>query len=321
MSGVEPGGASPSVQAAVFRTLIILAALASLLLVPLPNGYRALWVGALGDTVHVPMFAVLTYLLVRFCWPNRMIEIVAIACLLAAGAEIVQPLFGRSASWRDLAYGVVGIAMAVVVLQRRWSLPLRAAALAALAVWPVAHVGPVLIDAYRGWRNFPVLADFNGPFCDRRWLLQRAQLRPTKGSAIVDFAAAPDSGAGMILLPIVRDWTAYERLVIDFSFEGEPLFLLISVRDGKKLPPEMPRFDLWRHYQPGQHHVEIDLADLERGGDFPPIELDRVQSLHLEAYDDQPRTVRIGAIRLEGRKGEKGQESGDRSQGAVASGQ
>jgi hypothetical protein len=231
--------------------------------------------------------------------------VVATAFFLAAGAEVVQPLFGRSASWRDLAYGVVGLAMAVVALRLHWSLPLRAGLVSALAMWPLAHVAPVLVDAYRGWSSFPVLADFDGPFCDRRWLCKPrtgVHIHPVAGSAIVDFAADPESGAGMVLLPIVRDWSGYERLVIDFSFEGEPLFLLISVRDGKKLPPEKPRFDLWRHYQPGTHHVEIDLNDLARGGDFPPIELDRVQSLHLQVYDDQPRTVRLGPIRLEGHK-------------------
>ncbi len=283
----------------------MLAVLACLLLVPLPNGYRALWFGAASDTIHVPLFAVLTFLLVRFCWPGRMWTVVAVAFLLAAGAEVVQPLFGRSASWRDLAYGVVGIAMAIVALQRHWSLALRAGLIMALAMWPLAHAAPVLLDAYRGWRSFPVLADFDGPFCDRRWLRRPrngVHIQPVRGSALVEFAAEPDSGAGMILLPIVRDWTRYERLVIDLAFEGEPLFLLISVRDGKKLPPEKPRFDLWRHYPPGKHHIEIDLADLARGGDFPPIELDRVQSLHLQVYDDQPRTVLLGPIRLEGHK-------------------
>ncbi len=306
----EANGASVAAQnhpapgriAAVLRTLFVLAALACLLLVPLPNGYRAIWFGDLSDMVHVPLFAIITFLLVRFCWPNWRLTVVVIAFLLAAGAEVVQPLFGRSASWRDLAYDTVGIAIAMVTLQRQWPLPWRSALVAALLMWPLAHVGPVLLDGYRAWRSFPVLADFDGPFCDRRWLRKRVRLQPAGGVAVVEFEAAPEQGAGMILLPVVRNWTGYQRLVIDFSFEGEPLLFLISVRDGKKLPPEVPRFDLWRHYQPGKHHVEIDLEELARGGNFPPIELDRVQSLHLEAFDDQPRIMRVGPIRLEGHK-------------------
>jgi hypothetical protein len=192
--------------------------------------------------------------------------------------------------------------MAIVLLQGTWKLVWKVSLLTVLALWPLSHVGPVLLDAYRAWQDFPVLADFDGLFCDRRWLLKHVSLQAKNGTALVDFAAAPDSGAGIILLPVVRDWTQYQRLVIDFSFEGEPLLFLISVRDGKKLPPELPRFDLWRRNMPGKHHIEIDLSDLARGGSFPPIELDRVQSLHLEAYDDQPRTMRLGTIRLEGRK-------------------
>jgi hypothetical protein len=105
----------------------------------------------------------------------------------------------------------------------------------------------------------------------------------------------------MVLLPVVRDWSKYERLIVDFSFKGDPLLFLISVRDGKPVPDDEPRFDLWKRYPPGDHHVEIKLADLARGSDeFQPLEIDRIQSLHLVAVDQQPRTVRIGTIRLEG---------------------
>jgi hypothetical protein len=97
---------------------------------------------------------------------------------------------------------------------------------------------------------------------------------------------------------VIRDWTAYKTLEVSFEFEGEPLLLLISVRDGKKLPPELPRFDLWRRYPPGQHDVRIDLNELARGGNFPPIELNRVQSLHLVAFSDRPRVVIVRHIAL-----------------------
>jgi hypothetical protein len=158
------------------------------------------------------------------------------------------------------------------------------------------------MDALNAWRSFPVLADFQSPFDDRRWLFSEAELQRAPEGALLKLSAQKRSGSGIVLLPAVRDWTDYERLEIDFSFEGEPLLFLISVRDGKKLPPELPRYDLWRRYKPGTHHVRIELSELARGGNFPPIELDRVQSLHLIGFDDQPRTLLLEPIRLTGKK-------------------
>jgi hypothetical protein len=295
--------AAPSLPAALWRTTLIFAAVGTLLLMPLPNDYRALWFGATTDLVHVPLFALLTYPLIRYCWPGYAGVVVTAALVVALGAEAVQPLVGRSASWRDFYYGAVGVLIAVVALRQNWPLGCRLLLIALLTAWPLSRAAPVVIDGFRAWNSFPVLADFQGRLSTRRWLLQGARVQPQGDHAVVEFAADPEHGTGMILLPVVRDWTAYERLVIDFSFEGEPLLFLISVRDGKPVPDDEPRFDLWKRYPPGKHHVEIELADLARGTKhFSPIELDRIQSLHLVAVDNEPRTLNIGIIRLEGRK-------------------
>jgi hypothetical protein len=109
-------------------------------------------------------------------------------------------------------------------------------------------------------------------------------------------------GTSAILFPVIRDWSEYETLEVSFEFEGKPLLFLISVRDGKKLPPELPRFDLWRRYSSGKHDVKIDLNELAQGGAFPPIELHRVQSLHLVAFSDEPQSIVVRRIALADRK-------------------
>ena len=291
-----------SARTVAWRTIGVFAALGTLLLIPLPNDYRARWFGTATDLLHVPIFAALTWLLARFCWPRHLPTAIGLALAVAIGAELVQPIVGRSASWRDITLGVMGIGLTAAALQPRWPWACRAVVVAALGLTPLVYVSPVLIDAYRAWRTFPLLADFDAPFATRRWWLDGATLTPAGDIALVRYDANPEHGAAVVLFPVVRDWTGYERLEVEFSFEGEPLHLLISVRDGKRLPPELPRFDLHRRYPPGRHRVEIELADLARGGDFPPIELDRVQSLHLVAYDNAPRSIRLSPIRLSGKK-------------------
>lgn len=293
----QPAGARRRLIAAA----VLIAGLV-LLVLPLGNDYRARWYGDATDAFHVVLFAVVTCALAAFDISKRRWIAALLAACLAAAAEGVQPLIGRSASWRDLLYGALGIAMAVVWLSRgrRW---LRAVAILGLAMWPAIQTGPVLWDAILAWREFPLLSRFESPWEARRWYFQQVRLiRAEPGAAALEFAA-DENGSGAILFPIVRDWSGYETLEIDFSFEGPPMIFLISVRDGKKLPPELPRYDLWRRYEPGEHRVRIDLDELARGGKFPPIELHRVQSLHLVAYSKQPHRVILKRIELTGRKG------------------
>ena len=283
-----------------FRTAAaaaLVAGAATLLLVPLGNDYRALWYGQATDAGHVVLFAAITWLLAHFALPGRPIAAAAAALALAAGAEMFQPLIGRSASWQDLFYGLVGVGIALAwLLPGKW--PIKVIATLALVAAPLAQTMPLVIDAWNAWRSFPVLASFESPLETRRWMFQGVTVaRAQPPGAIFEFAAN-EKGSGAILLPVVRDWTGYRTLEIDFAFEGAPMVFLISVRDGKKLPPELPRFDLWRRYESGSHQVRIDLGELARGGDFPPIDLSRVQSLHLVAYSDQPHRVTLKRIEL-----------------------
>jgi hypothetical protein len=272
-----------------------------LLLMPLNNDYRALWYRELLDALHVPLFAGLALSIGWLLRPGPVWPALVGAALLTGLSEFVQPFVGRSASWNDLAYGLIGVGIAGLLLAGRLPLVWRLAGVALLLAVPLARTLPVTLDALAAWRAFPVLAEFERPLEQRRWWLQRAEMAIEAGGGAVLLCEPSPHGSGAILLPIVRDWSGYEALEIDFAFDGEPLLFLISVRDGKKLPPEMPRFDLWKRYPAGNHQVRIDLAELARGGKFPPIELDRVQSLHLIAYSDQPRAVRVARIALSGK--------------------
>ncbi len=278
---------------------MVLSVAGGLLLVPLDNQYRALWYGEVTDACHVPLFGLLTLFLAGYVWPQRQLAMVVCAAALASGAELAQPVMGRSASWRDLAYGLLGVGAAAVWLRTKWRWPLRLVVIAALLAWPAWRTGPSLFDALWAWKTFPVLAISGSPCEERRWHLQDVQMdRIESGAKRFSFPPNPSSGKSAILFPVIRNWTAYETLEVTFEFEGEPLLLLISVRDGKKLPPELPRYDLWRRYSPGKHDVQIDLNELAKGGDFPPIELHRVQSLHLVAFSDRPQSIIVRRIAL-----------------------
>jgi hypothetical protein len=284
---------------------VVLVAIAAILLVPLDNSYRARWYGEVLDAGHVPLFGLLALFLAGYVWPQRPGLMILFAVVLACGAEFVQPLMGRSASWRDAAYGLLGVAAAGVWLRTDWSWMLRLVIVTVLLAWPGWRAGTSTFDAWWAWQAFPELAISRSPFEEQRWELQGVQMAGTSnGAKRLQFSPDTSRGSSAVLYPVVRDWTAYETLEVSFAFEGEPLLFLISVRDGKKLPPELPRFDLWRRYPPGRHDVRIDLGELSRGGDFPPIELHRVQSFHLVAYSDRPQSIVVHRIALTDRKRE-----------------
>lgn len=274
-------------------------AAAALLFVPLGNDYRALWYGAAQDACHVPLFGLLTFFWGKYCWPKRQIVVIISVAAIACSVEVIQPFAGRSASWRDLAYGLLGTGIATIWLLSTRPLWQRLAASTMLAAWPVERTCPVLLDAGWAGASFPVLVNDGSPWERRRWLLQNVQMTQEASSLRLSFG--PDRhGSSAILLPVLRDWRDYRSLEMDFEFEGEPLLFLISVRDGKRLPPELPRFDLWRRYPPGRHLVRIDLSELQRGGRFPPIDLQHIQSLHLVAFSERRQVVELHQLQLTG---------------------
>lgn len=114
------------------------------------------------------------------------------------------------------------------------------------------------------------------------------------------FTPRESGRSSAILFPVVRDWRGYSRLCFAFSFSGEPLTILISVRDGMKVEPPAKRFDLLRRYESGTHSVCIDLGSLARGDEFAPLDFSRVQSLHLGLNQlTGPRELLLHSVHLE----------------------
>jgi VanZ family protein len=280
------------------------------LLVPLPDSYRSVWLTKLFDLGHVPLFALVT---VCFWWiSGRSIRrAFGFSVALAVMGEIAQEFTGRSADLLDVLRGMLGALMAVLVVPVlappwRWRrLAGRLALVAALAAWPIWDCGPVLLDACEAARSFPVLSDWKSRWEATRWHTSAAHLEREEAGSGQSWAgrltvSPHPGGSGAILFPVVRDWSGYRRLCCTFSFTGEPLSILISVRDGRKVEPPRKRFDLERRYPAGLHRVVIDLQELAAGTPFAPLDLSRIQSFHFLVTElTEPRTVLLHEIVLE----------------------
>ncbi len=243
---------------------------------------------------------------------GRTVLAAVIALALAAVVEPLQSYVGRSESLDDFIHGACGIAAFVGwTLAGKLSTPWRrgAARVACVAVGaalPLADAWPTLADGFASWREFPVLADFSSPWEDRRWSVQDCRLScepgpRAEGDGVLRCDPSGPSQPSIILFPIRRDWSPFSSLQVEFTVQGGPLPVTLSVRDGRHVTPPKRRFDQREVYQDGRHRVGVNLHEVARGsGEVAPIDVGAVQSFHLiiEA-DGVGRVVRLHRIWLE----------------------
>ncbi|MCG8583927.1 MAG: hypothetical protein MI757_04355 [Pirellulales bacterium] len=291
----------------------ILIGLAILLLAPMPDTlhFRAPWIHKSMDLAHVPLFAIVTWMLWRAL--GRKLEVaVSIAVAAIAGTELLQIFVGRSVSVSDMLYGVCGcLAAALFILQRtkmwrRWRKAAVILAMLTTLVLPFIHAAPVMVGAITAARDFPVLSDFNTRFQHYRWSVLGGELeRAPKGQSsepIGRLIVPPGKGSKTeaVLFPVVRDWSKYRRLWIEFSFEGPPIDVLFSIRDGRRVEPPAKRFDDRRRFASGTHRISFDLEMLATGVEFSPLDMKRVRAfLFVVDRTDETREIRMHRLYLE----------------------
>jgi hypothetical protein len=309
-SDARPPSPLADARGSVAATAAVMLALAATLFMPLPGWRRAPWIGCFEDLVHVPMFAAFAWLLRRLTGRGPLTA-AALALALAVVVEPLQGLVGRSSTFDDVVRGACGIAMylgwsfaaEMPSRGRRWATRVAATL---IGFSPLAPMWPTLWDAWQSWRQFPVLADFSSEWQTRRWWTRDGALdcrRDASGQGVGVLTAAPepDRAPTMVLFPTMHDWSPYRRLHVEFTVEGEPLPIIIAVRDGVRVQPPLVRFDLVDEYDAGRHDATMDLGALARGGgNVAPLDVSSVQSFHIVLETGgEPRVLRLHKIWLE----------------------
>ena len=274
--------------------------LAAGFLLPLPNAYRANWLSCLMDVLHAPVFALITISLCLWCgrlWPRTVLLAGGVALL----TEVVQAGTGRSMSLKDLVYDGLGIIAAVFILwsmdsEQRVARYRNAIVAIAFLMAPLVLAAPVLIDASLAVGQFPVLAGFSSRWETERWYSGGVRIRRVlidgNWRGEVDHPTSADS-ASAILFPVVRNWSAYERLWCEFSFTGPPTDILISVRDADG------RVDLHRKCSSGTRRIGLNLRDPVSAGHTCSLDLTCIQSFHFALRANSGKPVFIHCVYLE----------------------
>lgn len=294
---------------------LFLAALA-VLLAPLPQLGRVS--DALGDLLHVPLFALLAVLirqrLPQFGVRNTPSTDIAVWLVISAfglASEWLQQFVGREASFGDAAADVLGSAaglawvssLASESVPRRYRARLLAALLVAAAcMLPVRE----LYDVARQRAQMPIVASFEDVLEVSRWSARDCKLvrdreHATSGDWSLRLELRDAARPGAILRWPPRNWSRYHSLVFDAACDGnDPLEVVVKIEDmarhGRRddslkstvfLSPEMSRFT-------------VPLNDDAGCSSGRRIDLRRVEQLQFYARrPGRQRTLYLDSVRLE----------------------
>lgn len=217
------------------RLLTALTLLLAALLLPLPHEWSAGWRSEFLNRLHVPLLALFGILL-----PSRQAWITFLA---AGAAELVQPWFGRSASWADFGWGVLG-AMTSLIWHAKslpWRLITLAAAIAPPAIWWVQ----IAMAQSEAQAQFPLL--MNGP-ASLLWVLSPGAEHSECGLTL--------HGNSSVRVEVPNpDWNAFQALEIEATLDdARPLELGIRLDIGAGMPN---RVQAATTLQPGPNHLRV----------------------------------------------------------------
>jgi hypothetical protein len=279
--------------------------------------------GVLNDAAHAPVFAVQAWLLLKFLqlatgWsrPVQCGAAFVLAVTTGAVVELVQPILGRGAEWRDLLTDAMGAALGLALAawhgawrgKRLWA---TLAVLLGLAIcWPVVEAAAGY--ALRAGR-FPELF-WIATTPDRYFLrvqgasgvkarLPQALARPGDPDSLAVRIAA-GHWPGIALIEPEPDWSAYDGLVLDLSNPAdEALALVLRVHDRRHDNQPDDRFNARIVLAPGQRsRLEFPLAQIAAGPAARTLDLSAIAGVILYA-DQGPsaagRTFYVTRIRLE----------------------
>lgn len=224
------------------RLLTALTLLLAALLLPLPHEWSAGWRSELLNRMHVPLFALLGILLpARKAW---------ITLLIAGAVELVQPWVGRSASWADFGWGVLGAVTALIWHAK--SLPWRLIALVTAIAPPATWWVQIAKAQSEAQTQFPVL--MNGP-ASLLWVLSPGAEHSEAGLTL--------RGNSSVRVEVSnRDWNAFQALELEATLDAaRPLELGIRLDIGAGLPN---RVQAGAKLQPGPIHLRVPWPDNAR---------------------------------------------------------
>lgn len=296
-------------------------------LTQVPFPHHSLFVDAILDAGHAPLFAVFTWFawsrLRRSSMPNTQAlgAALALAVVLGVLTEGTQYFTARNADLGDFLRDLTGAgAVGILVLTRtpapftrsRRRAPLRLlrigilAALLAVPALPLLRIAqayhlrdaafPVLFDAeFAGLRGFVQLRD-----AKLGWVPLSPSLAPRESEEVARITFERANYPALILQEPVANWSQYAWLEFEIELPAGPApGLFLRVDDAHHDDDYTDRFNRRVPLEVGRNVVRIPLEEVRRGPVDRPLDLERIAAVVFFVHPSPaPSTLILRRVRL-----------------------
>jgi len=293
------------------------------LLAPLPVRGR-FWY-RVADLLHIPAFAVLTFLALvvvrQHTKSSWRVPVLVTLCVVAFSGlmEIIQGLLSRYASLDDLFRNTLGAIAALLIFKslEYWSSesarPRRLLMVGAVIVLAIATIRPTasIVDVYRQRMQFPALATFSSRSELQRWYISSAQVRRTPikwldGHYALKVEYLPGEFPAIQLQELERDWTEYRTLATELTHlpdsKSESIVIQLRIADRRaRRDPKNGFVDriVLKRGESVDWRFDLKAAQAAASGSGR-LRMDEIQFVEFMAVNlAEPATVQYGRIRLE----------------------
>jgi hypothetical protein len=267
-------------------------------------------------SAHLVFFAMMAWMLARLPSLVRrpfFLQIILIMCIvLGVGGiiELIQPYYGRSASWRDLGLDFTGGFFGIMFLSPirrslcRWLLVCgQCAALSLVAIVSFVPVTTIW-DMWQATQQFPVLGDFETRLEKGRWSSGEIERGiALHGQCSLRVFLGTEKYAGTTLKRSFGDWRGYSILAFSiYNPDPDLLVITVSIRDYEHFRrggEYGDRFNRSFMLEQGWTDVHIPVADIENAPSARRIELDKLSEMVIFTVDlPEPRLFYLDHVRL-----------------------
>lgn len=268
------------------------------------------------DGGHVPYLGAIAALFFYAQRSGRLVtratRAVAAIFLWAGLVELIQPAFGRTASWSDFGNGLLGATLAACILvcghRHWWKRMLLFCLLSAVAMFWRFFPALEEWDAIRlRQRQFPMLGDFESGAELRFWVapesgntrLQRVPMHAISGKNSLSVSVIGPGWPGVRYLAEDQDWSAFSTLIFDVYNPGEPFHLAVRIDDVESTSLR-DRFDGSYRIASGANHIRIPLAKASSQPAGRPLNLGTIRRVVFFTENLPPgQSYFLDAVRLE----------------------
>lgn len=260
------------------------------------------------DFSHAVIFMMLaTWLLpiVRhFNTSSPLISTILICLFIMITVELLQPYVGRSASVKDILYGISGLViwLGYTFLRSRVETKQQLVILILSVILAFVAVGSsALYNGYAvfwRWQQFPVLADFESEAEMKLWNPYGASENlKTTAERVADYSntnqysllvtTVANAWSGVVYEAGDADWSSYRRVSMSIYNPDESFSLTLRIDDAGDSLEFGQRFNHKLTIEPGWNKIEIGMSDIVANVPDKYFDLTKLRKIYLFTAKDK----------------------------------